>query len=360
MTGRGRIVVAMSGGVDSSVSAALLCESGYEVVGVTLELYDSPSVAGSRTCCAGVDRFDARRVAERLGISHYVFDFSERFRESVIEDFADGYLNGETPVPCVRCNEGVKFTDLLGYARDLGADALATGHYVRRIEGAGGAELHCPLDGDRDQTWFMFTTTQEQLDFLRFPVGELRKSEVRARAADLGLSVAGKPDSQDICFVPGGDYGALLEKLRPGSCESGEIVDMSGRVLGEHRGVIHYTVGQRRGLGLSDGPYYVVRLDADLRRVVVGSYEDLAVRRIGLRGVNWLGESFWLAGEGGGCRDLRVRFRSSMEPVAGRLFYGGGGEGELEFAESMYGVSRGQAAAFYDGTRLLGGGWISS
>ncbi|MDA7988078.1 MAG: tRNA 2-thiouridine(34) synthase MnmA [Alphaproteobacteria bacterium] len=357
-TTRGRVVVAMSGGVDSSVSAALLHKAGCEVIGITLELYGAPLKAGARTCCAGTDRHDARRVAEQLGIPHYVFDLSDRFRETVIDNFADSYLRGETPVPCVQCNAGVKFSDLLDYARDLDASALATGHYVRRIAGAAGAELHCPADGARDQTWFMFATTREQLEFLRFPVGDLRKDEVRRLARDLGLSVADKADSQDICFVGGDGYASLVERLRPGACAAGEIVDVSGRVLGRHDGVIHYTVGQRRGLGLSGGPYYVVRLDAARARVVVGSREDLRVRRVSLRGVNWLGERFWGDGAVSG-RDLRVRFRSSMEPVGGCLSYGGGGGGALEFTEPVYGVSAGQAAVFYEGTRMLGGGWIS-
>src|SRR5687768_119925 len=288
-----RIVVAMSGGVDSSVVAALAARSGAEVIGVTLQLYDhGAAVERSRTCCAGQDIYDAKAVAERLGIAHYVFDYESRFRDSVIERFADEYMKGRTPIPCISCNQGVKFTDLLGLARDLGADCLATGHYVRRIVGPNGPELHRAADPARDQSYFLFATSREQLDYLRFPLGGLPKPAVREIARELGLIVADKPDSQDICFVPNGDYASVVKTVRPEAARPGEIVDMEGRVLGEHRGLIHFTVGQRRGLELGGQaePLYVVRLEPEARRVVVGPKSALAVRAARLSGLNWLGE----------------------------------------------------------------------
>jgi len=315
---------------------------------VTLQLYDHGEAVGrSRTCCAGQDIYDARAVADRLGIAHYVFDYESRFRESVIERFADEYARGRTPIPCISCNQGVKFTDLMRLARDLGADCLATGHYVRRVAGPNGAELHRAADPARDQSYFLFATTRDQLDFLRFPLGALPKAAVREIARDLALAVAGKPDSQDICFVPDGDYARVVEKVRPEAAAPGEIVDRDGRVLGPHRGLIHFTVGQRRGLeiGGQAEPLYVLRLEPESGRVVVGPKSALAVRGARLSGVNWLGEE---QKEG-----LTVKVRSLARPVPSRF------DGEtVRFDQPEYGVSPGQAAVLYDGDRLLGGGWI--
>ena len=351
-----RIVVAMSGGVDSSVVAALAARSGAEVIGVTLQLYDhGESVGRSRTCCAGQDIYDARTVADRLGIAHYVFDYESRFRDSVIERFADEYVAGRTPIPCISCNQGVKFTDLLSLARDLGAACLATGHYVRRRVGPHGPELHRASDPARDQSYFLFATTRDQLDFLRFPLGDLPKPAVREIARELALSVAGKPDSQDICFVPDGDYAGLVEKIRPDSARPGEIVDRDGRILGSHRGLIHFTVGQRRGLeiGGQPEPLYVLRLEPESGRVVVGPKQALAVRSARLDGVNWLGET---QGDG-----LSVKVRSLAKPVPARFDprSGSGAGASVHFDRPEYGVAPGQAAVLYDGDRVLGGGWIS-
>ena len=357
-----RVVVAMSGGVDSSVVAAALAREGYEVVGITLQLSDHGAAIGrGRTCCAGRDIHDARRVAERIGFPHYVLDYESRFRESVIDDFADQYLAGATPIPCVRCNERVKFRDLLETARDLGADCLATGHYVRRVTGLAGPELHRAADPVRDQSYFLFATTREQLDFLRFPLGDLAsKEETRAMAADLGLDVAEKPDSQDICFVPSGNYASVIEKLRPGAAEPGEIVDLDGRVLGRHEGVLHYTIGQRRGLGLGGGPpLYVVRLEPETRRVVVGPRSALGTGRIFLREVNWLGDGpLGECGKDG--HAVEVKVRSTRPPVPARLRPLGDGA-EVELLEPEEGVAPGQACVFYapGHSRVLGGGWIA-
>ena len=345
-----RIVVAMSGGVDSSVVAALAARSGAEVIGVTLQLYDQgEAVARSKTCCAGQDIYDARVVADRLGISHHVFDYESAFRTSVIERFADEYARGRTPVPCISCNQGVKFTDLLGFARELGADCLATGHYVRRAIGANGPELHRAADPARDQSYFLFATTREQLDFLRFPLGDLPKAAVREIARELALAVAGKPDSQDICFVPDGDYARIVAKVRPEAAQPGEIVDADGRVLGRHRGLIHFTVGQRRGLeiGGQRAPLYVLRLEPETRRVVVGPKAALAVRSAALSAVNWLGE--------GQRESLGVKVRSLAQPAPARF------DGRnVHFQAPEYGVAPGQAAVIYAGERVLGGGWIES
>jgi len=343
-----RIVVAMSGGVDSSVVAALAARSAAEVIGVTLQLYDHGEAIGrTRTCCAGQDIYDARAVAERLGIAHYVFDYESRFRDSVIERFADEYARGRTPIPCISCNQSVKFTDLLRLAKDLGADCLATGHYVRRVAGANGAELHRAADPARDQSYFLFATTREQLDYLRFPLGGLPKAAVRAIARELALRVADKPDSQDICFVPDGDYARVVEKVRPEAARAGEIVDAAGRVLGTHRGLIHFTVGQRRGLeiGGRSEPLYVLRLEPDSGRVVVGPKRALAVRAARLAGINWLGE-------GQRC-GLAAKVRSLAKPAPAR-FDGA----SVIFGTPEYGVAPGQAAVLYDGDRVLGGGWI--
>ena len=355
-----RVVVAMSGGVDSSVVAAMLAAEGYDVIGVTLQLYDhGAALAKKGACCAGQDIHDARRVAERIGFPHYVLDYENKFRESVIEEFADAYLAGATPVPCIRCNERVKFRDLLQTARELDADCMATGHYIRRTGGAQGAELHMAADPNRDQSYFLFSTTQEQLDFLRFPLGGLAsKAETRALAAQYGLAVADKPDSQDICFVPNGDYASVIEKLRPGAADPGEIVDLAGNVLGQHRGVIHYTIGQRRGLGIGGlgDPLYVVRLEPDLRRVVVGPKQALATRVVPVTEVNWLGdESF--EGE----ISITARIRSTRPPRPAILRVTGDRRAEIELLAPEEGVSPGQACVFYatEGSRVLGGGWIS-
>ncbi|SEM96430.1 tRNA (5-methylaminomethyl-2-thiouridylate)-methyltransferase [Sphingomonas gellani] len=345
-----RIVVAMSGGVDSSVVAALAAGTGAEVIGVTLQLYDHGEAVGrAGSCCAGRDIRDARAVCDRLGIAHYVFDHESSFRTQVVDRFADEYLAGRTPIPCVQCNTGPKFTDLLTLARDLGADCLATGHYVQRVAGPAGAELHRGSDPARDQSYFLFGTTQQQLEYLRFPLGALPKSRVRAIAADLGLGVAGKPDSQDICFVPDGDYAGLVRKLRPDADTAGEIVDMAGRPLGRHKGLIHFTVGQRRGLeiGGQAEPLYVVRLEPDSRQVVVGPRAALAVGAAHLTDINWIG--------GDHVGPLHAKVRSMARPVPARL------DGDrLVFDAPEYGVAPGQAAVLYAGERVLGGGWIAA
>ncbi len=346
-----RVVVAMSGGVDSSVVAALCAEAGCETIGVTLQLYDSgdaPARAGA--CCAGADIRDARAVAARLGIAHYVLDYASAFKAAVIDDFADSYARGRTPVPCVTCNRTVKFRDLLGVAKDLGADCLATGHYVRRIEGARGAELHRGVDPGKDQSYFLYATTRAQLDYLRFPLGGLGKAAVRAHAARLGLAVAAKPDSQDICFVPGGDYARVVKALRPEAVVPGEIVDLDGRVVGRHEGLIAFTVGQRRGIGIGGAaePLYAIRLDPAARRLTVGPRSALAVSAAVLEDVNWLGD-----GAAGGAMTTKVR--SMALPVAARL-----ADARVTFATPEYGVAPGQAAVFYDGDRVLGGGTIAA
>jgi tRNA-specific 2-thiouridylase len=356
-----RVVVAMSGGVDSSVVAAELAREGYDVVGVTLQLYDhGAALAKKGACCAGIDIHDARRVAEAMGFPHYVLDYENIFRDAVIEEFAESYLAGATPVPCIRCNERVKFKDLLETAKDLDADCMATGHYIQRKIGAHGPELHMAADPGRDQSYFLFSTTPEQLQFLRFPLGHLAsKAETRALAARHGLAVAEKPDSQDICFVPDGNYASVIEKLRPGAAEKGEIIHADGRALGEHRGVIHYTIGQRRGLGIGglDEPLYVVKLDVGNRRVVVGPKELLATRTVPVREVNWLGDqAFETAQE----FSLSVKIRSTKAPVEAVVKPLSPTEAEVELFTPEEGVSPGQACVFYEtgGTRVLGGGWI--
>jgi len=350
-----RIVVAMSGGVDSSVTAALLVAQGFDVVGITLQLYDHGAAVGRKgMCCAGQDIVDARGVAGRLGIAHYVLDYESRFRKEVIDDFADSYGRGETPIPCVRCNQRIKFRDLLGTARELGASALATGHYVRRIVGPDGPELHRARDAPRDQSYFLFATTRAELDFLRFPLGGFAKAEARALARRFGLPVADKPDSQDICFVPQGSYARLVERLRPEAGEPGDIVDLAGRTLGRHRGIANFTVGQRKGLGIAaPQPLYVLRLDPGERRVVVGPRAALAQTRLSLREVNWLGPP----AEPG--MAVAAKLRSAQMPVPATFYPGGTrGDAELVLAAPAGAVAPGQAAVLYAGERVLGGGWI--
>jgi len=356
-----RVVVAMSGGVDSSVVAAMLSEEGYDVVGVTLQLYDhGAALAKKGACCAGIDIHDARRVAETMGFPHYVLDYENVFKDAVIDEFADSYLGGATPVPCIRCNERVKFKDLLETAKDLEADCMATGHYIQRMVGENGPELHSAADSNRDQSYFLFSTTAEQLDYLRFPLGHLpSKDATRGLAAKYDLSVADKPDSQDICFVPDGDYASVIRKLRPEATAPGDIVDVDGKILARHDGVINYTIGQRRGLGIGglEDPLYVVGLDADKKQVVVGPKSMLATRIVPLKEINWLGDEpitsrdEWVVG---------VRVRSTRPPTEAVIRPISETEATVELVAAEQGISPGQACVFYDrdSSRIFGGGWI--
>ena len=347
-----RVVVAMSGGVDSSVTAALLHEQGYDVVGITLQLYDhGVAIQAKGACCAGADIHDARTVAGRLGIPHYVLDYESRFADQVMQDFADSYLRGETPIPCVRCNQTVKFTDLLTTARELGADCLATGHYVRRVDGPDGPELHRGADAAKDQSYFLFATTPDQLDYLRFPLGGMSKDETRELACRYQLTVADKPDSQDICFVPNGRYGDVVRRLRPGAVEAGEIVHMDGTVLGRHDGVIDFTIGQRRGIGIggrrgadeTEGPLYVVAIDAAEHRVIVGPHSALACHQVGLA------ETSWVAREGAPepGTPILARLRNTAPALPATLVSVDDEHVSLRLDEPQFGISAGQAAVLY-------------
>jgi tRNA-specific 2-thiouridylase len=352
----------MSGGVDSSVVASLLHEQGYDVIGVTLQLYDhGAALAKKGACCAGQDIYDAKRVAEERGFPHYVLDYESKFRDAVMTDFVDTYMKGATPIPCVRCNQSVKFRDLLAVARDLNADCMATGHYVQRVIGADGrAELHRAVDATKDQSYFLFATSQEQLDFLRFPLGGWTKDVTRTHATRLGLINAEKPDSQDICFVPNGDYASVVKKLRPDAAIAGDIVDTSGRIMGRHDGIINYTVGQRKGIGIGGGtnadnsPYYVVKIDAAQNRVIVGPKSALARDTVDINDCVWLTDGAPDTG-----LEITVKLRSMMRPLPARLYAATDGTARLELFEAQYGISPGQAAACYLGDRLVGGGWIT-
>lgn len=351
-----RVVVAMSGGVDSSVTASLLAEAGYDVVGITLQLYDHGMAVGkTKACCAGQDIYDASQVAAKMGFPHYVLDYESVFKQQVIDDFADSYLRGETPIPCVQCNQQVKFKDLLTTAKDLGGHCLVTGHYVQRLHASGKAELHQAVDPTKDQSYFLFATKQAELDYLRFPLGGLTKTETRQHAQRFGLSVADKPDSQDICFVPNGNYAEVVKKLRPGAAEPGNIIHVDGTVLGRHPGIIHYTIGQRKGLGIGGAgdPLYVVRLNEKTKEVVVGPKAHLAQQEVNVQKVNWLGEDHPDA------LPCTVKIRSSQTPLKATVKRQGT-QATVILEEPEYGISPGQACVFYKGPRVLGGGWITS
>lgn len=352
------VAVAMSGGVDSSVVAALMHNSGYQVIGVTLQLYDQGEMAKKKgACCAGQDIYDARIVADRLGFSHYVLDYENTFRQGVIDDFIDSYLQGETPIPCIRCNQKVKFKDLLQTAKDLGAKALVTGHYVRKIIVDKSPQLHRALDHNKDQSYFLFTTTKKQLDYLHFPLGVFSKAQTRQMAVILNLLVAEKPDSQDICFVPQGGYAQVVEKFRPGTLEPGEIIHFDGQVLGKHEGIINYTVGQRKGLKISfPEPLYVIKLNPTLHQVIVGPKEALATSKAYLKGINWLVDNTKFITP----QPCAVKIRSSHVPVEATVQTIDSSAAVVNFTNPEYGVASGQACVFYDSDHVLGGGWITN
>lgn len=354
-----KVVVAMSGGVDSSVVATMLHKQGYQVIGVTLQLYDvRVDLEKKGACCAGKDIYDAKSVADRIGFPHYVLNYESVFKQEVMDDFADSYLRGETPIPCVKCNQSVKFRDLFKVAKDLNADALATGHYVRREDGTDGhAQMHKAIDEGKDQSYFLFATTQEQLNYLHFPLGGMTKGDTRKLAQEFGLEVADKPDSQDICFVPNGSYTKVIESLRPGAWEAGDIVHINGEVLGRHNGIVHYTIGQRKGLGIGGrDPLYVVKLDAANNRVIVGAETDLDTHRFTIRDVNWLANTK-IPQEG---IEVTVKMRSAQSPSLARVFPAEGRKAEILLAQPQRAIAPGQACVMYHGTRVLGGGWIEA
>lgn len=353
------VVVAMSGGVDSSVVAAMLHNEGYKVIGLTMQLYDQGlTLERKGACCAGKDIYDAKEVADTLGFPHYVLNYETVFKQEVMEEFADSYLRGETPIPCVRCNQSVKFRDLYKMAKDLQADALVTGHYVKRVVGKEKIELHRAVDPGKDQSYFLFATTQEQLNYIHFPLGEMHKEQTRELARQYGLEVADKPDSQDICFVPNGSYASAIEKIRPGASEPGDIVHIDGRILGRHQGIIHYTRGQRRGLGVAEGkPLYVVGIDPVKHRVLVGPEEALGAKEFRIKQINWLGDAP-LATDTPGI-EVQVKLRSATALVGAKLYSTGENTARIELTIPQRAITPGQACVLYKGERVLGGGWIA-
>lgn len=353
-----KVVVAMSGGVDSSTVAAMLHNAGYEVIGVTLQLYDYGITVGKTgACCAGQDIYDAKVVAEKFGFPHYVLDYESVFKEAVMDDFADSYMRGETPIPCVRCNQSVKFRDLYKVAKDLGADALATGHYVQRLDVDGQAQMHRAFDKNKDQSYFLFATTQEQLDFLHFPLGGLSKERTREIAKEIGIAIHDKPDSQDICFVPDGDYASIVQKLRPGAIDDGEIRHIDGRVMGKHNGIINFTVGQRKGIGIGgqDEPLYVVKIDPETKTVFVGPESALDSFEFNIKEINWMGI------EPNAKNEVQIKVRSTMQPIDATVILNDNStdSGIISLRTPQKSITPGQACVMYDGDRVVGGGWIT-